>query len=48
MALISGKRIAILAEEGFENSELTEPMKAMREVGTQVVVVGSGSKNIYR
>ncbi len=48
MALISGKRIAILAEEDFENSEPTEPMRAMREVGAQVVVVGSGSRNTYR
>jgi len=27
---LAGKRIAILAEEDFEDSELTEPMKAIR------------------
>lgn len=45
---LTGKRIAILAEEDFEDSELIEPMKAMKEAGAHVVVVGSGSKNIYR
>lgn len=45
---LTGKRIAILAEEDFEDSELTEPMKAMKEAGAEVVVVGSGSKRTYR
>lgn len=45
---LTGKRIAILAEEDFEDSELTEPRKALKEVGAQVVVVGSGSKSTYR
>jgi len=45
---LKGKRIAILAEEDFEDSELTEPMKAMKEAGAHVVVVGSGSKSTYR
>lgn len=47
MTLI-GKRVAILAEEDFEDSELTEPMKAMKDAGAEVVVVGSGSKSTYR
>lgn len=45
---LTGKRIAILAEEDFEDSELIEPMKAMKEAGAHVVVVSSGSKNIYK
>jgi len=45
---LAGKRIAILAEEDFEDSELTEPMKAMKDAGAEVVVVGSGSKRTYR
>lgn len=45
---LTGKRIAILAEEDFEDSELTEPMKAMKEAGAQVVIVGSGSKGTFR
>ena len=46
--VLTGKRIAILAEEDFEDSELSEPMKVMKEAGAQVVVVGSGSKGTYR
>jgi len=46
--VLTGKRIAILAEEDFEDSELTEPMKAIKEAGARVVVVGSGSKGTFR
>jgi len=45
---LAGKRIAILAEEDFEDSELTEPMKALKEAGAQVLIVGSGSKSRYQ
>ena len=45
---LTGKRIAILAEEDFEDPELTEPMKALKDAGAQVIVVGSGSKSTYR
>ena len=45
---LKGKRIAILAEQDFEDSELTEPLKAMKEVGAQVFVVGSGSQASYK
>ncbi len=46
--MLTGKRIAILAEEGFEDSELTEPLRAMRDAGARVVIVGSGSKKSYK
>jgi len=46
--MLSGKTIAILAEEDFEDSELIEPMKAMRNVGARVLIVGSGSQKTYR
>lgn len=45
--MIEGKRIAILAEEGFEDSELAEPLRAMKDAGAKVVIVGSGSQGIY-
>ena len=45
--MLEGKRIAILVEEGFEDSELTEPLRAMKEAGARVRVVGSGSKESY-
>ena len=45
---LKGKIVAILAEQDFEDSELTEPLKAMKEAGAQVFVVGSGSQTSYR
>ena len=36
---ISGKRIAILATNGFEQSELEVPLKKLREAGAKVDVV---------
>ena len=46
--MLDGKRIAIFAEEGFEDAELVEPMRAMKDAGARVVVVGSGSKQSYK
>ena len=46
--MLQGKRIAILAEEGFEDSELIEPRRAMRDAGAKVVIVGNGSKDSYK
>jgi protease I len=36
---INGKRVAILATDGFEQSELLEPRKALEEAGATVEVV---------
>lgn len=36
---LNGKRVAILATDGFEQSELTEPRRALMEAGAQVEVV---------
>jgi len=46
--MLSGKRIAILVEEGFEDSELVEPMRAMKNADARVVIVGSGTKETYK
>jgi len=46
--MLQGKRIAILVEEGFEDSELMESNRAMRGAGAKVVMVGSGSKGSYK
>jgi protease I len=46
--MLQGIRIAVLVEEGFEDSELVEPVRAMKDAGARVVVVGSGSKDSYR
>ena len=46
--MLEGKRIAILVEEGFEDSELLESLRAMKDGGARVVIVGSGSKKSYK
>lgn len=46
--MLGGKRIAILVEEGFEDSELVEPMRALKDAGAKVIIVGSGSQQSYR
>ncbi len=46
--MLTGKRIAILAEQDFEDSELNEPMRTMKDAGARVVVVGSGVKKRYQ
>ena len=46
--MLNGKRVAILAEEDFEDSELIEPMRALKGTGARVLIVGSGSQETYR
>jgi len=46
--MLEGKRIAILVEEGFEDSEFMEPLRAMKDAGARVLIVGSGSKKSYK
>jgi protease I len=45
--MLEGKRIAILAEEGFEDLELIEPLRALKNASARVVIVGSGSHETY-
>jgi len=46
--MLDGKRIAILVEEDFEDSELIVPMWGMKNAGAKVLIVGSGSQDIYQ
>jgi protease I len=46
--VLEGKNIAVLVEDDFEDSELVEPVSAVKEAGARVVLVGSGSKKSYR
>ena len=46
--MLAGKRIAILVEQGFEDVELIEPLKAMKDAGAKVLIVGSGSQESYK
>jgi protease I len=42
-AELSGKRVAMLVEDGFEDLELTGPLEALRAAGATVTVVGPTS-----
>jgi len=46
MATLSGKKIAILTEEGFEQIELTSPLEALKSAGATVHVVSPKSGKI--
>ena len=37
---LKGKHVAILATDGFEESELEKPLEALRNAGTDVAVIG--------
>jgi protease I len=39
MSKLTGLRVAVLATDGFEESELTEPVKALKDAGAQVTIV---------
>src|SRR2546423_11662474 len=39
MSELSNFRVAVLATDGFEDSELTQPVKALREAGAQVTIL---------
>lgn len=46
MADISGRKVAILATHGFEQSELEYPLKALKEAGATVHVIAPESGEI--
>jgi protease I len=46
MASLKGKKIAILATDGFEQVELTQPRKALDEAGAKTFVVSPKSGEI--
>ena len=39
MAVLTGCRVAVLATDGFEESELTEPVRALTEAGAKITIV---------
>ncbi|KYO65353.1 type 1 glutamine amidotransferase domain-containing protein [Thermovenabulum gondwanense] len=45
---LKGKKIIMLAEEGFEDLELWYPVIRLREEGCEVTIVGTGSSKTYR
>jgi protease I len=46
--MLDGKKLAILVEDDFEDSELMEPLRSMKSAGARVLVVGSGTKGTYQ
>ena len=46
MSELTGLRVAVLATDGFEESELTEPVKALKQAGAQVTIVSPKSGEI--
>lgn len=46
MAQLTGVRVAVIATDGFEQAELTEPVKALREAGAQVDIVSTKTGEI--
>jgi protease I len=43
---LENKRVAIVAADGFEQAELEEPLKALKEAGTKVQIVSPKSGKI--
>lgn len=46
--MLDGQRVAILIEDGFEDSELTVPLKSMKGAGARVIVIGIELAKSYR
>jgi protease I len=46
VASLAGKKIAVLATDGVEQVELTEPIKALRQANAEVVVIAPKSGQI--
>lgn len=46
MAELSNFRVAVVATDGFEESELTEPVKALKDAGAMVMIVSLKSGEI--
>jgi len=47
-SVLSGKRVAMLVEDGFEDRELVGPLEALREAGATVTIVGPTAGVEYR
>jgi protease I len=46
MATLTGKKVAILTENGFEEVELTSPRKALEEAGARVDIVSPQKEKV--
>ena len=46
MAILKGKKVAILTESGFEEVELTSPKKALEDAGAKVEIVSPQKEKV--
>jgi len=46
MAILTGKKVAILTESGFEEVELTSPKKALEDAGARVEIVSPQKEKV--
>ena len=46
MGVLSGKKVAIITEHGFEEVELTSPKKALEDAGAEVHIVSPQPKTV--
>ena len=44
--MLNGKRVAILVAEGFEQSEMVEPRKALEQAGAQTEIVSPAQDEV--
>ena len=44
---LKGKRVALLAENHYQDQEVWYPFYRLKEEGAEVVVVGTGSAKMY-
>ena len=44
---LQGKRVAVLAEDYYQELELWYPVLRLREAGAEVIIVGTGSSDSY-
>lgn len=44
---LKNKKVAVLAADGFEQSELEEPMEAFKKAGAEVSIVSPNEKTIF-
>lgn len=42
---LKGRKIAVLATDGFEQSELTEPKRLLEQAGAEVIVIAPGDRS---
>jgi protease I len=45
---LTGKRVAVLAENLYQELELWYPLLRLREAGAEALVVGTGSADTYK